>query len=181
MQSCAVFEPDCTEQRVADKNASSLLIDTPISCSDHLWGWGMVWWVLLLLGFNKLWGKEGCTSNLDSKLELESENAVFPWQWLRVRPSAKPSQRRLNKWCRLWRANDSYFTFFSYLFFLWKKDNQCNPLTEFMRQLMAKDGHGCADASCQVCTEGGTCRNNRSNSEKAPFISLLLCADSTRG
>lgn len=36
--SCAVFQPDSTEQCVADRNASSLLTDTLISGSDHLWG-----------------------------------------------------------------------------------------------------------------------------------------------
>lgn len=42
--------------------------------------------------------------------------------------------------------------------FTWHVLSTCrrNPLTEFVRQLVAKDSHGRADASCQVCTEGGT-------------------------
>lgn len=49
---------------------------------------------------------------------------------------------------------------------LGKQDNRRNLLTEFVRQLVTKDGHGRADASCQVSAKGGTCRNKGSKSEE---------------
>lgn len=49
---------------------------------------------------------------------------------------------------------------------LGKQDNGRKLLTEFVRQLVAKDGHGRADASRQVSAEGGTCRNDRSKLEE---------------
>lgn len=56
---------------------------------------------------------------------------------------------------------------------LGKQDNRRNLLTEFVRQLVAKDGHGRADASCQVGAEGGTCRK----SEGEIAHSSLFCAE----
>lgn len=50
---------------------------------------------------------------------------------------------------------------------LGKQDNRRHLLTEFVRQLVAEDGHGRADASCQVSAEGGACRNEGAEAEEA--------------